>query len=73
MTIVKRKATEQDIPPIVPLASKAFHPATDRITRQIFPRQISPLHQSLTATPLSHVCKENSKPARPQNRFDGSH
>ncbi|OTA04644.1 hypothetical protein A9Z42_0052540 [Trichoderma parareesei] len=42
MTIILRKATEQDIPLIAALASKAFHPASDWITRQIFPLQLQP-------------------------------
>ncbi|KAL6859216.1 acyl-CoA N-acyltransferase [Trichoderma novae-zelandiae] len=42
MTIVVRAATEQDIPPIANLASKAFHPTTDWITRQIFPLHLQP-------------------------------
>ncbi|TFB05796.1 hypothetical protein CCMA1212_001566 [Trichoderma ghanense] len=42
MTIILRKATEQDIPPIALLASKAFHPTTDWITRQIFPLHLQP-------------------------------
>ncbi|EGR50411.1 uncharacterized protein TRIREDRAFT_58989 [Trichoderma reesei QM6a] len=42
MTIILRKATEQDIPLIAALASKAFHPASDWITRQIFPLHLQP-------------------------------
>ncbi|KAH0499514.1 hypothetical protein TgHK011_006706 [Trichoderma gracile] len=42
MTIILRKATAQDIPLIAALASKAFHPATDWITRQIFPLHLQP-------------------------------
>lgn len=42
MTILIRKATEEEIPAIAQLAGQAFHPTTDWITRQVFPLHLQP-------------------------------
>ncbi|KAL7787245.1 acyl-CoA N-acyltransferase [Trichoderma afarasin] len=42
MTILIRKATEEEIPAIARLAGQAFHPTTDWITRQVFPLHLQP-------------------------------
>ncbi|KAF3063148.1 hypothetical protein CFAM422_010498 [Trichoderma lentiforme] len=42
MTILIRKATEEEVPAIARLAGQAFHPTTDWITRQVFPLHLQP-------------------------------
>lgn len=42
MTILIRKASEEEIPAIARLAGQAFHPTTDWITRQVFPLHLQP-------------------------------
>ncbi|KAL7905372.1 acyl-CoA N-acyltransferase [Trichoderma velutinum] len=42
MTILIRRAAEEEIPAIARLAGQAFHPTTDWITRQVFPLHLQP-------------------------------
>ncbi|KAL7946731.1 acyl-CoA N-acyltransferase [Trichoderma barbatum] len=42
MTILIRRATEEEIPAIARLAGQIFHPTTDWITRQVFPLHLQP-------------------------------